>query len=294
MKFPVIALTIYYPALLEAAMLSAASAAEDSSQAPAPVALTSSRIQQAPRVWRVKHNPEGEPTYLNRRTTVTQSEIPPAVAAYYAMRRDVVSGTLVYSEDSGFSVYLGDAHDALDATWLQSKGIGAVLNMMDMSNRFHPEHVTGFLDRLTDYQTYFKSSPELEAWYRNKLHDPNFMYLNIPTNDVATQVMFSYFPQAVEFIQRARERGVNILVHCFAGQSRSAAIVTAWILQSDPLMSLRNAILQVHRARSEPPSFIIMPHGNFIADLVRYCLETLGKSEEQCTPPNRDWRSGWA
>lgn len=61
---------------------------------------------------------------------------------------------------------------------------------------------------------------------------PNdFQYLVIRAHDHNSQDLLSYFPQAHAFIDEALNGGGAILVHCMAGVSRSATLVTSYVMK---------------------------------------------------------------
>ena len=46
------------------------------------------------------------------------------------------------------------------------------------------------------------------------------------------QNLFSHFPSCISFIESAAKSGGNVLVHCYAGVSRSSTIVIAYLMQT--------------------------------------------------------------
>lgn len=48
--------------------------------------------------------------------------------------------------------------------------------------------------------------------------------------DNSNQSLIRHFPASIAFIKGAIERGTGILVHCYAGVSRSATIVIAYLM----------------------------------------------------------------
>src|SRR5437868_13508415 len=58
-----------------------------------------------------------------------------------------------------------------------------------------------------------------------------FTYLNIPIMDVESENIIPYLDQTTRFIDDALANEGKVLVHCVCGVSRSAAIVTAWLMK---------------------------------------------------------------
>ena len=87
--------------------------------------------------------------------------------------------------------------------------------------------------------------------------DPRSEYINenftsvlrIPLRDDDDEDISQYFTTAAEFIESVGV-GQNILVHCHIGQSRSCALVIAWLILKRG-MTLREAVDLVQRARPQ-------------------------------------------
>uniref|UniRef100_A0A915JEU3 Dual specificity protein phosphatase 15 n=1 Tax=Romanomermis culicivorax TaxID=13658 RepID=A0A915JEU3_ROMCU len=60
--------------------------------------------------------------------------------------------------------------------------------------------------------------------------DTRRLYLCIQASDTPRQDLKDYFPMVVEFIHEARSKGGNVLVHCFAGVSRSVTLTAAYLI----------------------------------------------------------------
>jgi len=62
-----------------------------------------------------------------------------------------------------------------------------------------------------------------------------FAYKIIPILDVPSQNILAYFENACQFIDSVLKTSYGkILVHCFAGVSRSATIVIAYLVKKNP------------------------------------------------------------
>lgn len=75
-----------------------------------------------------------------------------------------------------------------------------------------------------------------------------FLYKTVEILDLPEENITVYFPQLFAFIEQGLKDGVT-LVHCNAGISRSATVVTAFLMHTKKL-SLEQAFLLVKSARS--------------------------------------------
>jgi len=97
-----------------------------------------------------------------------------------------------------------------------------------------------------------------------------FTVLRIPLRDDEDEDIEPYFFSAAAFIESAVANGGRCLVHCHAGQSRSCALVIAWLLLYKSF-NLRDAIGLVQRSR---PS--AAPNAGYIGALCRLEERTCG------------------
>jgi dual specificity MAP kinase phosphatase len=104
------------------------------------------------------------------------------------------------------------------------------------------------------------------AFYPN-----DFTYKIIHEDDSLSANLLQYFEETFEFIDRAREAGGGVLVHCASGISRSATIIIAYVMRKKQL-TYRKAQEMVSEVRP-----IICPNIGFVEQLKAY-EKTLFKS----------------
>ncbi len=66
-------------------------------------------------------------------------------------------------------------------------------------------------------------------------------YMKIPVSDECKEDLAQYLDNAADYIEYAVKNRENILVHCAAGQSRSASIVLAYLVKHQQ-MTLKDAL----------------------------------------------------
>lgn len=97
-------------------------------------------------------------------------------------------------------IYVGGIQEASSKEWLESHGISHILNAAMEVDIFFPD----------DYK-----------------------YLHLQLNDVPGQNLYPSFEKAYKFILDGIERGGTVLVHCFAGISRSVSMLSYFLMKSD-------------------------------------------------------------
>jgi Leucine-rich repeat (LRR) protein len=97
-------------------------------------------------------------------------------------------------------------------------------------------------------------------------HTEHFKYMVIYTDDVRSASLKQHFKEAYNFIKEGMEQG-GAIVHCMAGVSRSATIVTAFIMQNNNLR-VGKAFAIVGKARPQ-----VKPNDTFKRELQEFDKE---------------------
>jgi Dual specificity phosphatase, catalytic domain len=161
------------------------------------------------------------------------------------------TSTLIYADKStGFRLYLGSLRDAMDLKRLEYLNITGIINMAATDS----DKVNGFE---------FSSDSYSEA-----LHMKDFPYLSIGIEDSVDQLITPYFPETLDFIDLARKQGRHILVHCYRGRNRSAAVVVAWLVNRAKL-PLNVALYRVASRRRLPRGGVLTNTG-FLKELIEF------------------------
>ena len=92
----------------------------------------------------------------------------------------------------------------------------------------------------------------------------DFEYLILPVDDTSEADLISYLPTAIEFINQGLEKGTGVLVHWYAGVSRSSSVMIAYIMATYKI-SYYSAYSKVLDKRP-----IIKPNQNFIDQLEEF------------------------
>ncbi|WOK96821.1 hypothetical protein Cni_G05529 [Canna indica] len=94
---------------------------------------------------------------------------------------------------------------------------------------------------------------------------PNeFNYKKIDVFDTPGTELDKYFDECFSFIDEARSSGAGVLVHCFAGMSRSVTIVVAYLMKKHR-MSLSDALSLVKSKRPH-----VAPNHGFLTQLAMF------------------------
>ncbi|XP_061345511.1 dual specificity protein phosphatase 1-like isoform X2 [Gastrolobium bilobum] len=92
-------------------------------------------------------------------------------------------------------------------------------------------------------------------------HPGDFVYKIIDVADREDVNLKQHFSECFDFINEAKRRGGGVLVHCFAGRSRSVTIVVAYLMKNRG-MSLSEALQRVKIKRP-----IAAPNPGFVHQL---------------------------
>ncbi|XP_076468613.1 dual specificity protein phosphatase 6-like [Babylonia areolata] len=130
-------------------------------------------------------------------------------------------------------LYLGNAKNSADLSQLKKNGIHYILNV----------------------------TPNVPNMFQD---NGDFKYLQIPISDHWSQNLSSFFPEAIAFIDEARQTKQGVLVHCLAGISRSVTVTVAYLM-SRQSMCLNEAYDFVKRCKPN-----ISPNFTFMGQLLDY------------------------
>ena len=110
-------------------------------------------------------------------------------------------------------------------------------------------------------------SDTLENYFENELDfqgGTRFKYLKISIPDSPKIIITDYFPTAIKFIEDAIINEGKVLVHCFAGKSRSASIVIGYLMKTLKMKCVDTMKLVT---KSRP---CIEPNIGFLTQLLQY------------------------
>ncbi|GMR42086.1 hypothetical protein PMAYCL1PPCAC_12281 [Pristionchus mayeri] len=140
-------------------------------------------------------------------------------------------------------LYLGSLRDATDEDQLKRNKIKSIVSVHDLAAE-HPLH-------------------------------SSLRVFRLPLSDCPSVDIAKHFAETNEFIHSSRLRDENVLVHCLAGVSRSAAVVTAYLLTVTDL-SYFSAISLVSARRP-----LINPNFGFRMQLAKYSEKYVKRERER-------------
>ena len=98
-----------------------------------------------------------------------------------------------------------------------------------------------------------------------KLYHPNdFVYKQVLIADTPGSDMYSHLGSCCSFIGRAISSGGKVLVHCFAGKSRSATVLASYLM----LTKRVDMVTAIDMMRKKRP--IVQPNPGFCAQLLKW------------------------
>ncbi|MED6170625.1 hypothetical protein PIB30_032910 [Stylosanthes scabra] len=90
--------------------------------------------------------------------------------------------------------------------------------------------------------------------------DLKLVRMAVPLKDTENEDLLDYLEVCIDFIDRSRKEG-SVLVHCFAGVSRSAAVITAYLMRMENL-SLEDALESLRKSYE-----FVCPNDGFLEQL---------------------------
>jgi protein-tyrosine phosphatase len=130
--------------------------------------------------------------------------------------------------------------------------------MSPITGNIYISGITGAKDlaaiKRNDIQYVINCTKDIPNYYENK----HIKYMRVPIDDSPDQPIGNYFEKTSDFIENIVRKNKNVLVHCYAGVSRSASIVIAYLIIKRH-MKYADAIKLVASRRS-----IINPNPGFV------------------------------
>ncbi|XP_031474089.1 uncharacterized protein LOC116246373 [Nymphaea colorata] len=108
-----------------------------------------------------------------------------------------------------------------------------------------------------------------------------FVRMAVPLRDMESENLLDYLDVCLDFIEKSRAEG-TILVHCFAGVSRSAAVMTAYLMRSEQL-SQEDALESLHQSCE-----LVCPNDGFLEQLKMF--ENMGFKVDRTSPIYKRFR----
>lgn len=103
-------------------------------------------------------------------------------------------------------------------------------------------------------------------------------HLHIPISDIPSACILKVLPQSLQFIHKNRRDGV--LVHCYHGVSRSVATVLAYLIWTEPSISLE---AHMKALRSLYPS--ANPSNSFVRQIAAFSESAIYAPDQYTFPP---------
>ncbi|KAL3819691.1 hypothetical protein ACJIZ3_005596 [Penstemon smallii] len=111
--------------------------------------------------------------------------------------------------------------------------------------------------------------------------DLKFVRMAVPLRDMESEDLLDYLDVCLDFIENSRKEG-SVLVHCFAGVSRSAAIITAYLMRSEQL-SQEDAVESLRESCES-----VCPNDGFLEQLKMF--EQMGFKVDHASPIYKRFR----
>ncbi|XP_047151911.1 dual specificity protein phosphatase 12-like [Vigna umbellata] len=111
--------------------------------------------------------------------------------------------------------------------------------------------------------------------------DLKLVRMAVPLRDTENENLLDYLEVCIDFIDRGRKEG-SVLVHCFAGVSRSAAVITAYLMRTERL-SVEDALESLRQSCEN-----VCPNDGFLEQLKLF--EGMGFKVDHSSPIYKRFR----
>jgi len=176
----------------------------------------------------------------------------------YAKISLILEGLPKNSKENLGKLYLGNVLCPQDLSALQKYNIGAVVSLVSKD-----EHIAALQNMpyiINEENRRIQKINKRKAFKKIK-SIPNAEYFTIKLDDrIDTQIIFT-LKELHDYIHGKRTQGINVLVHCEAGVSRSATVVISYVMAAHDLR-FKDALKYVRTRR-----FFVNPNAGFTYQL---------------------------
>nr|XP_016476353.1 PREDICTED: dual specificity protein phosphatase 12-like isoform X2 [Nicotiana tabacum] len=164
---------------------------------------------------------------------------------------------------------IGDAAEVLEHEWRSGLSIPA--------KEIRKEYVgdSGNANAITDENKSSSSPKKLLYSLEHAGKDLKFVRMVAPLRDMENENLLDSLDACLDFIEQSRKEG-SVLVHCFAGVSRSAAIIAAYLMKTEQL-SQEDAIESLRQSCE-----FVCPNDGFLDQLKMF--EEMGFKVDKASP----------
>jgi protein-tyrosine phosphatase len=160
-------------------------------------------------------------------------------------------------------LYLGSIEASEDYNFIQQNNISVIVNCSkDICNKFSLNLLKPIEDAPADVQKWLYDNSYYIKYYRIPVNDSG--------KDIDIEDFYKYVCEYIDIVINEYKKGKHILIHCLAGNQRSAAFVCAFVMyyKNISLQDSINFVLQ-----KKPNVFFFGSNINF-----KKALEKLTKS----------------
>nr|XP_043618559.1 tyrosine-protein phosphatase yvh1-like [Erigeron canadensis] len=125
------------------------------------------------------------------------------------------------------------------------------------------------------------SDKKIHYVLENAGHDLNLVRMAVPLKDTEGANLLDNLDVCLDFIDQARKNG-SVLVHCYAGLSRSASVITAYLMRSERL-SAQDALESLRQIKP-----YVFPNDGFLQQLAMF--EEMGFKVDHSSPVYKRFR----